>query len=90
MSTSPDLLALALPRLARHRLHPVAPVGTGMAEVAAGMAGVHAPDRPPAASPVPPLRLIDEEPAAGRAPSDTGELMLICRCGDVLSCSDDS
>ena len=42
MSTSPDLLALALPRLARHRLHPVAPVGTGMAEVAAGMAGVHA------------------------------------------------
>jgi hypothetical protein len=42
MSTSSDLLALSLPRLARHRLHPVAPVGTGLAEVAAGMAGVHA------------------------------------------------
>ena len=42
MSAAPDLRELALPRLARHRLHPVAPPGTGMAEVAAGMAGVHA------------------------------------------------
>ena len=42
MSGAPDLVELALPRLARHRLHPVAPAGTAMAEVAAGMAGVHA------------------------------------------------
>lgn len=42
MNGVPDLVELALPRLARHRLHPVAPAGTAMAEVAAGMAGVHA------------------------------------------------
>ena len=68
------------------------------------MAGVHAPDRPPAASPPPTLRLIADEPAADHAPDDPGELMLtcancgarmderkcklICRCGYFLSCSD--
>ena len=42
MNRSPDLLALALPRLARHRLYPIAPAGTAVAEVAANMVGVHA------------------------------------------------
>jgi hypothetical protein len=42
MVTSPDLLELTLPRLARHRLHPTAPAGTPLAEVAAAMVGVHA------------------------------------------------
>jgi hypothetical protein len=68
------------------------------------MAGVHAPDRPPATWPVPALRVIDEDPAPDLAPDDPGELMLtcancgapmderkcklICRCGYFLSCSD--
>ena len=42
MATSSDVLQLALPRMARHRLHPVAPAGTPLAEVAADMVGVHA------------------------------------------------
>jgi hypothetical protein len=66
------------------------------------MAGVHAPDRLPAASIATPVRLIDLD--ADVEPEDPGDLMLtcancgarmderkcklICRCGYFLSCSD--
>lgn len=42
MDSSDHARRLMLPRLARHRLHPVAAAGTPLAEVAAAMVGVHA------------------------------------------------